>query len=180
MIAMESLANRGRRWLVEHWTRLAGPTLEALLEGAHRATRDLESLWSRHAFRLSLSRRGVCLSRLPGVGIPPVQPGSAPTQALYEASGRWGKPRMNDRSDAWTRPPERQGRWTLPPFETAFSQAGQVAGAALNSVNAAPGELDRFVERVRQGRRAGYYPAEVFEQARALLRRTAPLTRPAR
>ncbi|MEO5333108.1 MAG: hypothetical protein H7839_13895 [Magnetococcus sp. YQC-5] len=177
MFSIERTVTSSLRWLEQTWERLTEPTLESLRDKLSLLDVPKTSRWSLSAFRLSLSRQGLVLAHwmanMMESPVPPIPQEMPDTLNLYVEPGQWHIQHVPHGSDSWTRPPERLGQWSAPAFRVTLTQSGQLAGGALASLQAEPGELDRFVEQIRLGRRAGFYQAEVFQQARALLRQSA-------
>ncbi|MBF0273439.1 MAG: hypothetical protein HQL98_15425 [Magnetococcales bacterium] len=173
MITLERWLHASARWIGETWNRLAAQTGEATSGRHDTPTEPGQSRWSLRAFRVSLSRRGQTLARLMGRSVTPESGPATDCGVVYEKQGNWKRMEVLHRSTAWSVPPDRKGQWTTPAFRVELSPPGRVAGGALASVHAAPGELDRFVEQIRDERRAGFYPPQVFQQARELLRQSA-------
>ncbi|MBF0212248.1 MAG: hypothetical protein HQM00_01650 [Magnetococcales bacterium] len=176
MITLERWVHVPLQWIATQWNRLAEQTAgEAIPDSGDGMVEARPSRWSLSAFRVSLSERGRLLTRLMKRGSDRSEITPQDEAILYERDGRLNPIPTPTRSDSWTRPPERQGHWSTPAFRVALSRPGRMAGGALASTHAAPGELDRFVQQIQDERRAGLYPAEVFQQARELLRKSAQL-----
>ncbi|MBF0192616.1 MAG: hypothetical protein HQL99_15990 [Magnetococcales bacterium] len=173
MITLERWLHASARWIGETWNRLAAQTGDATSGRRDTPTEPEPSRWSLRAFRVSLSRRGETLARLMGQRVTPERNPATDGEIVYEKQGKLKRLEVSHRSTGWSTPPDRKGQWTTPAFRVELSPPGRVAGGALASVHAAPGELDRFVERIRDERRAGLYPPRVFQQARELLKHSA-------
>ncbi|MBF0416988.1 MAG: hypothetical protein HQL86_01910 [Magnetococcales bacterium] len=143
---------------------------------ADQAMDSKGSGWCLQAVRVTLTHVVVRLAELLRATLPdtlpePQERPASPQLVLYSASGRPHLPASLERSTQWMRPVARGGGWHDPAFRVALSPEGRLAGGAFTSVTAAPGEMDRFVERIRTERQAGFYPATVFEQAREILKK---------
>lgn len=183
MFSIERTITSSLQWLEQTWERLTKTTLESLRANWPLRDAPMASRWSLTSFRLSLSQRGLALAHWMANRIeqpvPPILQEMPDTLNLYIEPGQWQIHHLTHSSDSWTRPPEHHGQWSAPAFRVTLTQSGQLAGGALASLQAESGELDRFVEQIRLGRRAGFYQADVFQQARALLRQSAsPVSSP--
>ncbi|MBF0627505.1 MAG: hypothetical protein HQL91_04715 [Magnetococcales bacterium] len=175
MITLERWVQASVGWIEQSWNRLAEPDQSVALTGGVETTRaPVKSRWSLRAFSVALSQRGKILAqRMKQAFAPPEEQVGTPLR-LYDRPGRIKTLSPPETSDAWSQPPDRQRAWRTPAFRVRLSPPGRVASGALSSLHAAPGELDRFVAEIRDERRAGLYPAQVFQQARELLRQSAP------
>ncbi|MBF0339804.1 MAG: hypothetical protein HQL95_02420 [Magnetococcales bacterium] len=172
MHTLEGLLQASGRWVTETWQRLAQPDPDGAVGSGDGVIRPGESRWSLTALRVTLSQTGRKLAEWwQRSGRLPPEPSGEPA-LTYRRNGQLQAAVMPESSTAWTRPPDRLGHWSTPAYRVRLSPPGRVAGGAMASLHAAPGELDRFVEGIRNERRAGFYPAEVFQQARELLRQT--------
>ncbi|MBF0293713.1 MAG: hypothetical protein HQL96_00875 [Magnetococcales bacterium] len=169
MLKLESRTAEGPRRLLRALGRLAEPLADAVRERWPARTPERESRWPRFSFRLAISRKGAIRAWLLGRMAPPIPETEAEALALYAKTGERRKPAPARRG--WRDPQENSPAWRV-----ELSQAGQLAGGAYASVVAAPGEMDRFVERIRLAKRDGYFQAETFQQARRLLRRAEEVT----
>lgn len=174
MFDIEQKVTQGIEWLGQTWERLTKSTAKGLREAWRVEQANLKSHWSAPATRLFFSQPGVALARMLGKTAPPIEREKPDTLQLYTPTGELHTRQLTERSTSWNQSPNWHGPWSTPSFWVTFSQAGQLAGGALASEHAKPGELDRFVEQIRIGRRVGLYQAEVFQQARALLRQPDP------
>ncbi|MBF0178782.1 MAG: hypothetical protein HQM03_02015 [Magnetococcales bacterium] len=169
MLKLESATTEGPRGWIRAMGRIAEPLADAVRERWSLRPPERESLWSRFSFRLAISRKGAIRAWLLGKTAPPIPETEEEALALYAKTGQRRKPAPAQR--AWRDPDAASPAWRV-----ELSQAGQLAGGALASVAAAPGEMDRFVERVRLAKRDGFFQAETFQLARRLLRRAGEVT----
>ncbi|GAB0058102.1 hypothetical protein SIID45300_02445 [Candidatus Magnetaquicoccaceae bacterium FCR-1] len=176
MISPDRLLQHSLDWLGTTLNRITSPFSQASTHHTDDPTERRSSLWSLQSARLTLTRmvEGLAdlLRRADQATLPePQEQPSESAPLLYSVSGRVQPQLRLERSTVWTRPPARGGSWQEPAFRVELSPQSRLAGGAFTSVTAAPGEMDRFVERIRVERQAGFYPASVFEQARDILRK---------
>ncbi|MBF0164704.1 MAG: hypothetical protein HQM01_09440 [Magnetococcales bacterium] len=183
MISADHLLQASLDWLGATLNRIATPFFPAPAAKKECPSDENSSIWSLQSARITLTRmvQGLAdlLRRADQAMLPePREQHSETSLLLYSPSGQpQPQPRL-DRSTEWTRPPARGGTWREPAFRVELSPQSRLAGGAFTSVTAAPGEMDRFVERIRVERQAGFYPASVFEQARDILRAEAEMADP--
>ncbi|MEO5346291.1 MAG: hypothetical protein H7834_07935 [Magnetococcus sp. YQC-9] len=175
MISSDRWLQAPLQWLNTTLQRLTQPLFESAAKKTDTPVDPAAPPWSWQAFRTTLTQTGRRLAELllssDKPPVEPLDPTPAEPLTLYSATGQTRMLAPLERSTLWMRPAARGGVWRDPSFRVELSPQGRVAGGAMTSVYAAPGELDRFVESIRVERQAGFYPNEVFDQARVILRK---------
>ncbi|MBF0613930.1 MAG: hypothetical protein G8237_01945 [Magnetococcales bacterium] len=174
-MTLEEVMRASWLWLGEQWQRLAEQSGASVGQGKDGAQNLRQvSRWPLEAFRVAFSQRGQWLARLWTRGAVADAPAAAvavvQTSRHYDRSGVRVQMPLPQPSMSWNRLEERRCHWQAPACRVELSPPGRLAGGALSSLHAAPGDMDRFVEQIRAERRAGFYSSEVFQQARELLR----------
>ncbi len=171
MFTIKPTLSKTIQWIEAQWANLTEPVKKGLDGLKIPLGAEIASRWEESAFRLFLSQRSLALARIFNQAVPPIQPAMPEGLEIYNEAGQLQRLPRADQSDAWRQPSQPQGHFTAPAFRLSISQTGQLAGGAMASAYAPPEQMDRFVAHIRTGRQIGLYQAEIFQQARALLRK---------